>query len=344
MQALILASGKGTHLRPLTVYTPKPIVPVVNRPLLLYQIEILKRAGIRDIILFLDYQPDKIEHLLGSNKELGVNLKYITEPRPLGTAGSFKFAADDFDETTVVFNGDILTDLIVAKALKQHKRSNALATVVLTPTQTLSNLDQVEIDSENRVLEFGKGSADPESNAKSRTNAGIYLLEPDVAKAIQADRPASFEEEIFPAFSKQKLSFFAYTMKNDYWCAIDSIENYLMIHRDFVSGKIRNFKNQDKFHYERATTAFIDSNSVIDNDCVIKANAQIKNSVLGRGVQVEENSIIKDSVIWSHSRISTSARIEGSILTRSCYVGKNVVVSNGSVLGDKVSLTDYTRV
>src|SRR5207253_10019127 len=102
MQALILAGGKGTRLRPLTVYTPKPIVPLVNRPFLLFQIEILRDAGITDITLSLSYQPDKIEHLLGDGSDYGVNLRYITEPSPMGTGGAYKFATDAISETTVV--------------------------------------------------------------------------------------------------------------------------------------------------------------------------------------------------------------------------------------------------
>ena len=117
MQALILAGGKGTRLRPLTVYTPKPIVPFLNRPFLLYQIEILRRAGIRDITLSLSYQPDKIEDILGDGSDYGVNLRFITEPSPMGTGGAYKFAASDIRETTIVFNGDILTDLEIAEVV-----------------------------------------------------------------------------------------------------------------------------------------------------------------------------------------------------------------------------------
>ncbi|HSE15527.1 MAG TPA: nucleotidyltransferase family protein, partial [Pyrinomonadaceae bacterium] len=111
MQALILAGGKGTRLRPLTVYTPKPIVPICNRPFLLYQIDTLRRAGITDITLSLSYQPNKIEQLLGDGSDYGVKLKYTVEPQPMGTAGAYKFAEDLIREPTVVFNGDILTDL-----------------------------------------------------------------------------------------------------------------------------------------------------------------------------------------------------------------------------------------
>ncbi|MGQ0543084.1 MAG: nucleotidyltransferase family protein, partial [Blastocatellia bacterium] len=131
MQALILAGGKGTRLRPLTVYTPKPVVPVVNRPFLLYQIEILARAGIDDITLSLSYQPDKIEDILGDGVDHGVKLRFITEPSPMGTGGAYRFAADTIRETTIVFNGDILTDVEINDIINLHKEKGSEATIAL---------------------------------------------------------------------------------------------------------------------------------------------------------------------------------------------------------------------
>src|ERR1700752_5523576 len=133
MQALILAGGKGTRLRPLTVYTPKPIVPICNRPFLLYQIDTLRRAGITDITLSLSYQPNKIEHLLGDGSDYGVKLRYTVEPQPMGTAGAYKFAEELIRERTIVFNGDILTDLDLKAGLREHEKRGATATGVLTP-------------------------------------------------------------------------------------------------------------------------------------------------------------------------------------------------------------------
>ena len=115
MQALILAGGKGTRLRPLTLYTPKPIVPLANKPFLLYQIEVLARAGIRDINLSLGYQPDKIEDVLGDGSRYGVRLRFLTEPSPLGTAGAYRFAADSSAGPTVVLNGDGVTEVVATK-------------------------------------------------------------------------------------------------------------------------------------------------------------------------------------------------------------------------------------
>src|SRR5687767_10669758 len=176
MQALILAGGKGTRLRPLTVYTPKPIVPVLNRPFLLYQIDILRRAGIADITLSLNYQPNKIEFLLGDGSGFGVNLRYVTEPAPMGTAGAYKFAGGNLRETTVVFNGDILTDVDISKIIEFHREKKAAATIVLTPVENPSAYGLVETDEQGRVLRFLE-KPKPEELANLATkniNAGIY--------------------------------------------------------------------------------------------------------------------------------------------------------------------------
>lgn len=346
MKALILAGGKGTRLRPLTVYTPKPIVPVLNRPFLLYQIEILRRAGIEDITLSLNYQPDKIERVLGNGAEYGVNINYVTEPQPMGTAGAYKYAAKDINETTVVLNGDILTDLIIAKVIKQHKETNAEATICLIPVENPSAYGLVETDEDNKILQF-REKPKPEELATLTTNtvnAGIYILEPTILDLIPDGENYSFEYNVFPEILAQNKEFRAYIMKNSYWCDIGTPEKYLKAHADFLAGNIRHFDLEDDNDYEQATSTYIDKKSVIGKDCVIKPNVKIINSVLGQGVHVEEKATIENSVIWSHSRIANSAEVHGSILARSCYVGKNVIVSEGSVLGDKTSLTDYTKV
>src|SRR5215217_1924271 len=151
MQALILAGGKGTRLRPLTVYTPKPIVPFLNQPFLLYQIEILRRAGIENITLSLSYQPDKIEQILGDGSDYGVNLSFITEPHPMGTGGAYKYAAGNIRETTVILNGDILTDLEIAKAIEFHQSKKAAATIVLATVGNPTAYGLVESDGGGKV-------------------------------------------------------------------------------------------------------------------------------------------------------------------------------------------------
>jgi mannose-1-phosphate guanylyltransferase len=346
MQALILAGGKGTRLRPLTVYTPKPIVPFVNRPFLIYQLEILRRAGIREITLSLSYQPDKIEDLLGDGSDYDVNLRFITEPHPMGTGGAYKYAASDIRETTVVLNGDILTDLDIAGVVEFHRAKKAAATIVLAPVENPQAYGLVETDGENRVLRF-REKPNPEELAELKVNtvnAGIYVLEPEVLDLIPADENHSFEYNVFPALLERGIPFYACILGDNYWRDIGTPDSYRQAHQDFLEGRIKNFELEPAGRSEIATAAVVDRRSVLDADCVIKPNARILNSVIGKGVLIEEKALVENSVVWSHSRISAGAEIRDAVIGRSCYLGKSVTVSRGAVLGDKTSLTDYTKV
>src|SRR5258708_2768366 len=246
MQALILAGGKGTRLRPLTVYTPKPIVPVLNRPFLLYQIEVLREWGITDITLSLSYQPDKIEHILGNGSDFGVNIRYITEPSPMGTGGAYKFAANALRETTIVFNGDILTNLDVGKLVEFHQARRAEATIALVAVDDPSRYGLADVDKESRIQRFiEKPTPEDLENLKINTiNAGIYVLEPSILDIIVKDANKSFEYEIFPDMLKRKLAFYGYVMKNEYWLDIGTPASYLKAHHDFLDGNVTGFETE----------------------------------------------------------------------------------------------------
>lgn len=346
MQALILAGGKGTRLRPLTVYTPKPIVPVVNRPFLLYQIEILRKAGITDITLSLSYQPDKIEQILGDGSEYGVVLRYITEPNPMGTGGAYRFAADNILETTVVFNGDILTDFDISSLVEFHQANHATATLTLAPVEDPSRYGLVELDKESKVLRFiEKPSENDLSGIKINTiNAGIYVLEPQVLDLIPKDSNRSFEYDVFPEVLNRKLPFYGKVMSDEYWLDIGTPVSYLKAHHDFLRGKIKGFEVEKTDLSDVATHAEIDKDSVIGENCTIKPGARIINSVIGNGVHVEEKAVIENSVIWPHTRISSGAEIRNAVIARSCHIGRNAFLGEGTVLGDKSTLTDYSKV
>ena len=345
MQALILAGGKGTRLRPLTVYTPKPIVPVVNRPFLLYQLDVLRKAGIEDIALSLSYQPDKIEQLLGDGSDFGVRIKFLTEPTPLGTAGAYRFAADGIDEPMLVLNGDILTDAQLSGLIERHETSGAAATITLAAVENASDYGLVDTDEDGTVKSFvEKPSAELlGSRILNTVNAGVYILDPSVRDLIPKNENRSFEYHVFPDLLNGGKKFVAHTLSNEYWRDLGTPESYLAAHLDFLAGRIKGFDINRNATSEIATTAVIDSHSVIDDGCVIKPNAHVKNSVLGAGVHVEERAIIEDSVIWSHARISTFAEVKRSVIGRGCFIGRNVSIREGAVLGDKTSIPDYSH-
>jgi NDP-sugar pyrophosphorylase family protein len=329
----------------LTVYTPKPIVPVLNRPLLRYQIAILAKAGITDVTLSLSYQPDKIQDVLGDGTELGVTLRYLTEPSPLGTAGAFKFAAGAIRDTTVVFNGDILTDVDVATVIATHRSKKADATIVLCPVEDPSRFGLVETGENGEVIRFlEKPSPETLSQLKTNTiNAGIYVLEPSVLDIISEGESSSFEYDVFPTIIERGRRFFAHVLDGEYWRDIGSPESYLEAHHDFLNGRIARPLDLEEAQSDIATTATVDALSILGEGCVIKPNASVVNSVLGPGVHVEEKATIVNSVIWAHTRVSSSAAIDGAVVGRSCYLGRNVHVRPGAVFGDKTSLPDYSR-
>ncbi len=343
--AVILAGGKGTRLRPLTVYTPKPIVPLMNRPFLLYQLELLARAETRKVVLSLSYQPNKIEDALVNYDADGINLKFTTEPNPLGTAGAFRFAADETAETFIVFNGDILTDVDISTVIRQHRENKADATIVLARVEDASRYGLVETDEDGRVLRFLE-KPKPEELAKlniNTINAGIYILERKVLDRIPKGENSSFEYNVFPGLLEDKLNFYSYILDGEYWRDIGTPASYLAGHMDFLAGKIKGF-DVGGAATEVATAANVCTNSMLGEGCIVKPNAHIINSVLGPGVHVEEKAVIENSVIWAHTRISTLAEIRGAIISRSCHVGRNVVVNPGAVLADKASLPDYSVV
>jgi NDP-sugar pyrophosphorylase family protein len=263
----------------------------------------------------------------------------------MGTGGAYKFAAGDWDETTIVFNGDVLTDIDIRSVIEFHRSKNSEATLVLAPVANPSAYGLVETGPDSEILRFLE-KPKPEQLAELTTNtinAGIYVLEPSVLGLIPPGKNYSFEYNVFPELLERKLPFFAFVLENNYWRDIGNPESYLQGHREFLAGDVRGFGIERNAEYDVATAAVIDGTSIIGKGCVIKPNAKIINSVLGVGVHVEEHAIIENSVIWSHTRVSGSAEIRSAIVGRSCHIGRNVLIRPGAVLGDKTVLTDYTK-
>src|SRR5687767_12704650 len=179
MKAILLAGGMGTRLRPLTAHTPKPIVPIFNRPFLFYQLDLLRTIPeIDEVILSLNYQPRRIEEIFGDGSEFGLRIRYVVEPQPLGTAGAVKYAEEFLTDSVVVFNGDVLTEVDLAAVIRLHRERRAKATIVLTPVSNPSAYGLVETDAAGNITRFLE-KPKPDEITTNRINAGIYVLEPD---------------------------------------------------------------------------------------------------------------------------------------------------------------------
>ena len=342
MQALILAGGKGTRLRPLTMHTPKPIVPIANQPFLLYQLELLKRADVRDVILSLSYQPQKIEDKLGDGSDHNVRVSYAVEASPLGTAGAYRNAASLITETTVVFNGDVLTDIDMNEVIRFHRERQAAATIVLAPVPNPTAYGLVETEKDGRVRRFLE-KPKPEEVTCDTINAGIYILEPRVLDYVPEGEPFMFEYGVFPQLLERKEPFFAYIWRG-YWRDIGTASSYLQANMDVIAGRVKLLDPPSVIQGEKFdATAEIEPPSVVDPSCTLRAGAQIINSVVSRNCYIEERARIENSVLRGGTRVGAGSTVQGSVIGKGCHIGRAVEIK-GAVLGDKSVVTDYSNV
>src|ERR671912_52834 len=236
MKAILLAGGKGTRLRPLTLHTPKPIVPIFQRPFLHYQIDLLKQVpDIDEVILSLNYQPRRIEEIFGDGSDAGIKIRYVVEPAPLGTAGAVKYAGDKLTESVVVFNGDVLTQIDLAAVIRLPRERQARATIVLTPVENPSAYGLVETDAQGNIRRFVE-KPKPEEITTNNINAGIYILEPDTFDRIPSEVAWSIERSFFPSLVERSETFVGYVY-NGYWIDIGTPEKYSQVHRDIMDGR-----------------------------------------------------------------------------------------------------------
>ena len=346
MKGLILAGGKGTRLRPLTLNTPKPIVPVANEPFLLYQIDLMRSGGIDEVILSLSYQPRKIEDLLKDGTDYGINIRYAVEGTPLGTGGAFKNAEEHLNSTTVVFNGDVLTGLDLLAVIARHKQAGAVATIVLTPVENPSAYGLVETTPDGRVQRFIEKPG-PDEITCNTINAGVYVLEPSVLQYMPKGEPYSFERGLFPTLLERKELVLSYIL-DKYWIDIGTPGKYLEVHHDILSGKFSSPRvpasKLDRSTFPaNVSNVSIDAKSIIDADVTIRSGVRIENSVIGRNCKIEEGVHVVDSVIWAGSVLDADSRVEGAIVGKGCYVGRSVSLRPGVVLGDKTVATDFSQ-
>ena len=352
MKAVLLAGGFGTRLRPLTLNTPKPIVPIFDRPFLYHQIELLKQLPeIDEVILSLNYQPEAIERVVGDGSDIGLPIRYVVEPSPLGTGGAVKYASRDVDGTIVVFNGDVLTDTDLPAVLELHRRRRARATIVLTPVENPSAYGLVETTDAGDVKRFLEKPAADQITCDT-INAGIYVLETETFDRIPADTNWSIERKYFPSLVERGETFVAYVDRG-YWIDIGTPAKYIQAHHDIMTGACRAYPFADDVDADAriAPGAVVDAEARLEGPCYVASGARIEagarigaNSVVGTSTTVGANAVIDGSVIWPGTTVGVEATIQGAILGRDVQVEDHAIVGPGAVIGDRSVITRYTRV
>src|SRR4051794_31074763 len=237
MQAVILVGGEGTRLRPLTSTVPKPVLPLVDRPMMVYMLEWLRGHGIDDVIMSCGFKATKVREVLGDGSQLGIRLRFVEEPDPRGTAGALKFAGELLDERFLMLNGDVLTDIDLTAQIARHEATGATGTLALVPVPDPTGYGLVRLRDGGAVEEFlEKPSADAVLDT-DLISAGAYVLERSVLDMIPAERNVSIEREVWPALVGQGL--YGFVDDDAYWIDIGTPQRYLQATFDILEGNVR---------------------------------------------------------------------------------------------------------
>jgi mannose-1-phosphate guanylyltransferase len=331
MQALILAGGEGTRLRPLTYTTPKPVMPLAGRPFLSFMLDWLRRHGVEEAILSCGFLSDGVHRVLGDIYD-GMRLRYVIEEEPLGTAGPVRLAHDEglLAERVLVVNGDVLTDIDLTAEVARHEETGARATLALIGVEDTSSYGVVPTDSEGRVEAFlEKGEGGPPTN---RINAGAYVLERDVVEAIPPGRAVSFERDVFPRLVGEGLYG---CQAGGYWIDIGTPERYLEATYDLLAGTVESeLPPRDEtgsLIYEGCLTAgaHIGPQTVLGRHCSVGSDATVERSVLHDRVIVGPDCLVRESVLGEGVRVDRGARVE-----RGAMVGAGAAIGAGAVVGE----------
>jgi mannose-1-phosphate guanylyltransferase len=343
MQALILAGGEGTRLRPLTSTIPKPVVPLVDRPFITYMIEWLRAHGVDDVILACGFMAADVRKVIGDGASLGVRVRYIEEPRPLGTGGALKYAQDLLAERFLMLNGDVLTDIDLGAQIVQHERTGARATLALVAVEDPSAYGLVRCRSDHAVHQFVEKPAPGEADT-NLISAGAYVLEYDVLDEMApAGANISIERDVFPRLVGRGLYGFAAT---GYWLDIGTPERYLEGTFDILSGRVRT-ELSDRL--ERAERTLVEAQDVeatviapalVQADCTLAPDATVgPEVVLASGVFVGERARVHRSVLLEGASIGAGSVVSDTIvgpgaeIGDECRIGPEAVLGEGAVVG-----------
>ena len=352
IRTIMMAGGKGTRLRPLTLVRPKPMIPLVNQPIIEYTVNRLKKSGFNDIIMTLNYMSTNIKNYFKDGSEFDMDIRYSVEKWPLGTGGSVKKAEKYIDDTFMVVSGDVLTDINFKDVVRFHKEKGAIATMVLTEVEDPTHFGIAVMDKNNKITEYLEKPS-PEDAFSNVANTGIYIFEPEIFDFFDGkDKEVDFSKDIFPEIIKQDAGIYGYVF-NGYWNDIGRPETYLEATYDILDQKLE--QNFYKTKMEESIgkigniwigeNVFIDEKAriegpvVIGNNCTIEEGCKIsRGSVIGDNVSIGKNVNIDGAVLFPNSIIEDNSFLTGCIIDTKCLIDKNTVVENGVVTGSLVEI------
>jgi mannose-1-phosphate guanylyltransferase / phosphomannomutase len=327
MKAVVMAGGAGSRLRPLTINHPKPMVPMVNKPVIGHIIDLLKRHGITDVMITLQYRAEDIQDYFGDGQSMGMNIQYSIEETPLGTAGSVKQAQQFLDETFIVISGDAVTDIDLTAAIEYHRAKHALATITLYRVANPLEYGVVIVDDGGRILQFLEKPSWGEVISDT-VNTGIYVLEPQVLDYFEPGINFDFSKDLFPILMSRNDPIYGY-IASGYWCDVGNLAEYMRASNDILEGRVQ----------VGSLGQQLGGGIWSEEGVEIAPDAQIYGHVfLGRGVKIKGGVIIHGpTVVRDYTVIDNHAHIDHSILWRNCYIGEGAEL-RGTIVGQQCNL------
>jgi mannose-1-phosphate guanylyltransferase len=316
VQALILAGGEGTRLRPLTYTVPKPVLPLAGRPHIAYVIDWLVRHGVDDVIISCGFLADGMREAL-AEVEPGVAIRYAEEPDARGTAGAIRFAEEMLADRFLVLNGDVLCDLDLTALIEQHGSTGAQATIALYPVPDPTGYGLIHRHDDGEVTEFLE-KPERDQIDTDEINAGAYLLERSVLDLIPPDTAVSIEREVFPRMIGKGL----YGIRLEgYWIDIGTPDRYLEANWDILEGRVATViadrldgKTMVGPGSEITPGAELRAPCVVGRDCRVGDGAVIERSVLLDGCTVEDRASISNSILSAGVTVESGARLDGEVV------------------------------
>ena len=341
MQALILAGGEGTRLRPLTSTVPKPVVPLVDRPFIVFMLDWLRSHGVDDVVMSCGHLASGVRNVLGDGSAFDVRLRYMEEPRPLGTGGALKLAEPMLDERFLMLNGDVLTDMNLRAQLEMHERTGAVATLALVPVEDPSAYGLVRTNSGGEVTEFVEKPS-PDQIDTNNISAGAYVLERSVLELLEPDQPASIERDVFPQLVGHGLFG---CVSEAYWLDIGTPERYLRGTFDILEGAVgtgvaeRMGQTYLCVEQDVENAGRIIPSALVESGCRIAEGARIGGrAVLEGGVTIGEGTLVERSVIMQGAEIGAHCTLRGCIIAGGVRIGDHTHVEGMSVIGEGATI------
>lgn len=354
MIPIILAGGFGTRIRPLSANIPKPLLPVVNRPILELVLEHLRKHSFSEAILLTYHEPAKIRQALGEGSRFGMKLHYYQAEQDYGTAGAAAHGAElASSDSYLILSGDVVCNFDLGAIVRFHQAKGAEVTITLTRVTNPLQFGIVIVDGEYRIRRFLEKPTWGEVFSDT-VNTGIYVISDKVLKTVPLNEPYDFSRDLFPRLLQEQVPLFG-CIAEGYWRDIGDPESYMEAHNDFFSGRLRLVPPGDlqqvggrpfwaEDSVQVAPTAEVRGTVVLGAGCVIDDGARLEDVVLGPKVQVGARAELRGTVVWEQSVIGPGVRVERSVLGAHVHLGENGVVEPGAVIADGTAIGRGVRI